>query len=265
MLSVERQTIITDMIAKERLVKVTDLTQLFSVSEMTIRRDLDALEKKGVLRKVYGGAVAETLPGLEDVQDVPLDVRSSKRSAEKQAIARRAVDFIEANDVIFLDAGTTTVEIARLIRHRADVVVITNSLLAAYELTSSAVTLILIGGQVRSTTQSVVGVKATQFISDFVVSTCFIGASGLSVENGLMNTNLDESELKRRMIRQSDRSILVADTSKFYSPQSYHKFAEWSDVDIFVTDDGLPPEDEQKLRQFGPNVIVVPGKEGHSE
>ncbi|MCF8566706.1 DeoR/GlpR family DNA-binding transcription regulator [Alicyclobacillus tolerans] len=255
MLSIERQNLISDMVVKHGMVKVADLTKLFSVSEMTIRRDLDILEKKGVLKKVYGGAVAERST-VEEMQDIPIQVRREDRVAEKRAIAAMAVEFIQPNDVIFLDAGTTTLEIARLIRHRSDLVVITNSLPAATELAGSSVSLLLVGGQVRGTSHSVVGAKANAFLSDLVAGTLFLAASGLSVEQGIMNSNLDESEIKRSMMGHCEKVVLVSDTSKF-EHQSFHVFARWSEIDAFITDSGLPAAAREELEGHGIQVLVA--------
>ncbi|UOF89572.1 DeoR/GlpR family DNA-binding transcription regulator [Fodinisporobacter ferrooxydans] len=256
MLSQERQTRIAEMMSKQRMVKVADLTKLFSVSEMTIRRDLDVLEKKGILKKVYGGAVAKRLT-IEEMQDIPIQVRSVNRIAEKRAIAERAVNLIQPNDVVILDAGTTTLEIARLIRHRSDLVVITNSIPAAYELTGSAVTLIILGGQVRGTSHSVVGAKANQFLSDLVSSILFLGAASLSIEQGIMNSNLDESEIKRHMMDHSEKVVVVSDTSKFQS-QSYHVFARWNEIGTLITDAGLSFESQYELEKQGVEVLTAP-------
>ncbi|RIV18206.1 DeoR/GlpR transcriptional regulator [Alicyclobacillaceae bacterium I2511] len=255
MLSVERQDLIRDIILKQRLVKVTELTNLFSVSEMTIRRDLDVLEKKGVLKKVYGGAVAERSM-YEEIGDIPLQVRSVDRILEKRLIAQKAIQFIQPNDVIILDAGTTTLEIARLIRQRSDLVVITNSILAASDLAGSSVSLLMMGGQIRGTSHSTVGAKTNEFLSDLSVSTLFLAASGLSLDKGIMNSNLDESEVKRTMMKHSEKTVLVADPSKFQH-ESFHVFAAWDEIDVFITTSLLPKSYLEELEALNVQVVIA--------
>ncbi len=257
MLTVERQSIIIDMIQKKGMVRVSDLTRIFAVSGMTIRRDLDSLEKVGILKKVYGGAIASKQSINENSKDIPISIRSIERIQEKRSIAQVAVSFITKDDAVLLDAGTTTLEIAKLLKDRSNLVLITNSIPAAYELAGSDVTLLIMGGQIRGSSHSIVGAKTNAFLSDLVVGTLFLAASGLSLEQGIMNSNLDESEVKRHMIKHSERVILVADSSKFQS-QSYHVFAQWSEIDLFITDHELSDEHNTVLNQLGVQVIRVP-------
>ncbi|PSR22716.1 MAG: DeoR/GlpR transcriptional regulator [Sulfobacillus acidophilus] len=255
MMSAERQQTIKELLTTTRMVYVSALAEMFSVSEMTIRRDLEALEKRGVLRRVYGGAVVEEALYAE-IHDVPIHVRSVDKLPEKQAIAERAVQLIEPNDVIILDAGTTTLEIAKRLKDWRGLVVITNSLPVAWELAGGGPSLLMIGGQIRGSSLSAVGSKATAFLSDIVVNTVFLAASGLSLERGIMNSNLDESEVKRLMMGRCNKVVLVSDTSKFQN-QAYHVVAGWDEIDTFITDDRLPDDVCEKLSALGVDLIKV--------
>ncbi|MCY0891976.1 MAG: DeoR/GlpR family DNA-binding transcription regulator [Acidibacillus sp.] len=257
MLTLERQSLIVDMLQKKGMVRVAELMKTFSVSGMTIRRDLDTLEKEGILKKVYGGAIATTQSMKESSQDIPIYIRSIERIQEKRNIAQFAVSYIAKDDAILLDAGTTTLEIAKLLKDRSSLVLITNSIPVAHELAGSDVTLLIMGGQIRGSSHSIIGAKAKAFLSDIVVGTVFLAASGLSLDQGIMNSNLDESEVKCQMINHSEKVILVADSSKFQS-QSYHVFAQWNEIDVFITDDQLPDEYYEILTQLGLEVIRVP-------
>lgn len=255
MLSVERQARIERIVRQKQLVKVAELMEEFEVSDMTIRRDLGVLEKRGLIRKVYGGAVLAE-PAVPLDQDENLDVRAAASSEYKQQIARLAVDLIEPGDVIILDAGTTTLEVARLIPNQKNLVVVTNSLSVAHELLHRSSSLLLAGGIVRPSTHSVVGPKTKEFFNDLRASKLFLGASSLSLDGGLMNSNLYESEIKRMMIAAADQVILVADASKFET-KSYHVFAQWSEVDLFVTDRRLQEEIRRDLSHQGVGTLVA--------
>ena len=256
-LSVERQALIAEMAREKHLVKVAELIEKFAVSDMTIRRDLDALQKRGVVKKVYGGAVLATArTGVN--QDVNLDVRASAFANRKQEIARCAVGIIETQDVIILDAGTTTLELAKILPQDENLVVVTNSLPIARELTGKASSLLLAGGIVRASTHSTVGPKTKEFLGDLRASKLFLGASALSLKQGLLNSNLYESEIKQAMIAAADQVIVLADSSKF-EQASYHAFARWDEVDILVSDHLLSAGIQDALRERGVRVLTGAG------
>lgn len=254
MLSVERQALIADMAREKQLVKVSDLMKKFKVSDMTVRRDLDTLQKRGIIRKVYGGAVLATSAAGAN-QDVNMDVREGAFAGRKREIARRAVELIGPEDVIILDAGTTTLELARILPRHEDVVIVTNSIPIAHELSGKASSLLLAGGIVRASTHSTVGPKTKDFLSDLRASKLFLGVSSLSLKEGLLNSNLYESEIKRTMIAAADQVIVLADSSKFEGA-SYHVFARWESVDTLVSDHLLPEEIKHVLCDRGIRVLT---------
>ncbi len=245
---------IEQMVRQNQLVKVTELMRQFDVSDMTIRRDLSVLERRGLIRKVYGGAVLASTSTTVD-QDVNLDVRATAFIECKQAIGRRAAGLIETGDVIILDAGSTTLQLAKVMPHHQDLVIVTNSLSIAYELTERSSSLLLTGGIVRASTYSTVGPKTKEFLSDLWASKLFLGATSLSLSQGLMNSNLYESEIKRVMMAAADQVIVLADSSKFES-KSYHVFAQWSEVDMLITDRRLPEDIRRGLEEQGVDVQV---------
>ncbi|MCL6633668.1 MAG: DeoR/GlpR family DNA-binding transcription regulator [Alicyclobacillus herbarius] len=255
MLNVQRQQEIVDIIREKRSVTVSELAERFAVSDMTIRRDLDLLEKKGIVRKIYGGAVlADYIFG--GPQEITMDERRVAQTEAKRRIGEFAAGLVDKDDIIILDAGTTTLPLAKSIRPSPNLVIITNSIPIAYELTGSPVNLLLVGGDVRVSTHSTVGPKAKQFLEGLHARKFFLGASALSLENGLMNFNLYDAEIKRKMMEISDQVILVADSTKFASP-SHYTFAQWHEVDMFITDSGISPDIVAKLRKQGVRVEVV--------
>lgn len=255
MLSVERQAMIAQLVKQQQLVKVTDLMERFEVSDMTIRRDLSVLEQRGLIKKIYGGAVlVDTGEGTD--QDVNLAVRAAEFTHFKQEIGQCAATFVEADDVILIDAGTTTLEFAKAIRNFAGLVVVTNSLPIASELAERTSSLLFAGGIVRPSTHSTVGPKTKDFLSDLRVSKLFLGASSLSMDQGLMNSNLYESEIKRTMMAAADKVFVLADASKFGS-KSYHVFAQWSEVDVLITDQRVTEDSRRRLAERGVQVVAV--------
>ncbi len=259
MLNFERQALIVEIAREKQLVKVAELMEKFGVSDMTIRRDLEALQQQGILKKVYGGAVLATTPvqGGRDAQneDVSLDIRASAFADRKREIARRAVELIVPHDVIILDAGTTTLELAKILPRHEDVVIVTNSIAIAHELAGKTSSLLLAGGIVRESTHSTVGPKTKEFMSDLRANKLFLGASSLSLKQGLLNSNLYESEIKRTMMASADQVIVLADSSKFNNA-SYHVFARWENVDMLISDHHLPLDVQQSLREQGIEVIT---------
>lgn len=250
----ERQALIAEMAKEKQLVKVTELMEKFDVSDMTVRRDLDILQQRGLIKKVYGGAVlAASVTGLN--QDVAMTERVGAFVSQKKEIARRAAALIEPEDVIILDAGTTTLELALLLPLYEDVVIVTNSIAIAHALSGKVSSLLLSGGIVRPSTQSTIGPKAKEFFSDLRANKLFLGASSLSLERGLMNSNLYESEIKRTMIAVADQVIVLADSSKFEST-SYHVFAPWDSVDTLVCDHLLAVDIVRGLADRGVRVVV---------
>ncbi len=246
---------IAQMVKQQQLVKVTELMERFDVSDMTIRRDLGVLEQRGLIRKIYGGAVlVDSAEGMD--QDVNLSVRAEEFTHFKQQIGRCAASFVESSDVILIDAGTTTLELARAMRNPASVVVVTNSLQIASELAERASSLLFAGGIVRASTHSTVGPKTKDFLADLRVDKLFLGASSLSVEQGLMNSNLYESEIKRTMMKAADKVYVLADASKF-DTKSYHAFAQWSDVDVLITDHRVTEDSRRRLAERGVQVVAV--------
>ncbi|MBX5436440.1 MAG: DeoR/GlpR transcriptional regulator [Alicyclobacillaceae bacterium] len=260
MLSIERQARITELIREKHMVTVAELMEMFSVSDMTIRRDLDVLERKGIVRKVYGGAVLADFVLADYVLGAPQEnsllARETAHVEAKRAIAREAAAMIHPEDVVLLDAGSTTLQIAKQLQPSPNLVVITNSIPIALELMGKPVSLHLIGGDLRRATQSTVGPKAKAFLSDLRARKVFLGASALSVETGLMNFNLYEAEIKQQMMQSADQVVLVADSSKF-DAQSYYAFAQWKDVHVFITDPGISSDIVRQLEERGVQVVVA--------
>ncbi len=229
-----RQSTIVERLRRQGEVKLSELKQLFDVTEMTVRRDLEKLEQLGIAVRTFGGAIL-------DSRDVELAQRTTVQAEEKERIGRFAAGSVREGDSVFLDGGSTTFQIARHLPERFGVTVVTNALNIASELASKKIQTIVIGGMLLEATISMVGPTAVESISRMAFDKAFLGATGLDAQHGFSNSNLLESDVKRMAIQKSKEAIVVLDRTKF-GEQALVSFAGLRDVHRIVTD--RPPEGE---------------------
>ncbi|WP_375384050.1 DeoR/GlpR family DNA-binding transcription regulator [uncultured Microbacterium sp.] len=240
MYATERQELIERILLDEGRVAVLELAGRFEVTTETVRRDLDALERAGALRRVHGGAVAlergsTSEPSIAD--------RTHQRSAAKRAIGRRALDLLgdDFRGSIFLDAGTTTAAVAdqlvaRLSSTGGTAEVVTHSLTLAHALApADAISLSLIGGRVRGVTAAAVGADTVRAIEGLRPDIAFIGANGVSAGFGISTPDPEEAAVKRAIVRSARRVVVVADAAKL-GRELLVSFAPLTAVDVLVTD-----------------------------
>lgn len=228
----DRRDIILTKLQFEKSVDIDQLATEFSVSNMTIRRDLDYLQKKNKVIRTFGGAISAS----EIVKDVPLQVKENKYIAEKRMIAQKAVEEIHDNATILLDSGTTTLEIAKLLHKLENITVLTNDIMIAAILMDSSVTVILLGGELQKSTGAILGSLAESQLQQFRVDIAFIGAHAIDLEAGITVPSLEKAMLKRKMMHIAQKNILVADSSKF-DKKSFMEVCMLSDVDKIITND----------------------------
>lgn len=232
---------------------VGELSQLLSVSEVTIRKDLDLLESQGMLTRVHGGAMASGRGRLEHY----FAAREQEHLEEKRRIAQAAVNHIHPGQRIFLDASTTALQIARLIKDYNDLVVVTNGLYTALELNfSEGISTIVVGGVMRRRSSSLVGNMNYNSLQRLRVDLGFFGARAVSAQDGLMETDLDEAQVKQRMVESSLSVIGVVDSSKF-SGTALNAFALPHELTRVITDAGAPIGIVQGLRDQQVEVEIV--------
>ncbi len=249
----ERQQAIAARARHDGRVDVTRLAEQFDVTTETIRRDLAALERRGVVRRVHGGAIPVERLGFEPA----LATRESALTEEKEAIARRALEAIPEAGSILFDAGSTTLAIARGLPTDRELTVVTNSLPHATLLaTMPNVTVHIVGGRIRSRTMAAVDEAAQAFLRDVFVDVAFVGANGISVARGLTTPDRSEAAVKRAFMQAARRTIVVADHTKFGSDH-FSVFGALADVDAIVTDRGLDPRVVAELEEAGPEVILA--------
>ncbi len=228
---------------------VGELSQALGVSEVTIRKDLDVLESQGLLLRVHGGAMASGRGRLE----LHFATREQQHREEKRRIAQAAAKLVQSGQRIFLDGSTTALQVARLLKDREDLTVVTNGLYIALELNFSAgVTTIVVGGTMRHRSSSLVGGLSADLLQRLRVDIGFFGARAVTAD-GLMEGDLDEALLKQRMVQASAHTVGIVDSSKF-GTTAFSVFALPHELDRIITDEGAPAEIVAALRAR--NVVV---------
>jgi len=253
MLSEERHQAILNLLENQGAVQVTDLVAQFDVSEMTIRRDLDILERKGLLRRVHGGAVSDRGRSYEP----PFMSRSTTQQEEKACIGKLAAELVRSGDSITLDVGTTTLEIARHLAAKQNLTIITPCFQIASLLCQNPdIRLILTGGILRPSELSMVGPIAEQTFRQFFVDKLFLGAAGVDFEAGLTEFNLEDTMVKKAMLQSAKQVILVADSSKF-NRVAFTSIASLDVLDVVITDRLLDPAIVEKLEGLDIEVMLA--------
>ncbi|CAM3602639.1 DeoR/GlpR family DNA-binding transcription regulator [Smaragdicoccus niigatensis] len=251
----ERQQAIAALVTRDGRVSVNDLADDFNVTTETVRRDLAALSRSGLVRRVHGGAVpARTLISFE----VDEAERSAQQSAEKDRIAKAALAFLpKSGGSVLFDAGTTTGRMASLMPNDVPLTAATHSLpIAATLLSLPTISLQLIGGQVRSLTQAAVGADAVAAISALKVDVAFVGTNGISIEHGLSTPDAAEAAVKQAIVRAAKTVVVVADSSKV-NTETLRSFASFDEADVLVTDSGISKEALRQYRAQGLEVVVA--------
>lgn len=238
------------ILGQDRVVRVEELSERLGVSSATIRRDLGELEELGEVRRVYGGAVS-----TGGRLDEPLfDDKTAVAAVEKRCIAETALKFIKPNDTIYLDGGSTVLELARLLKERSNVTVVTNSLRAAVELAGRGPRLILVGGELRRLAQTTVGPLTRFMIEELHMDKAFMGTIGLSLEEGLTTTDPTEAYTKELVMERAREVILLADSSKAHKV-SFTRAGRLDKVQMLITDGQFDRKLAKELHKRGIEVV----------
>lgn len=260
MLAAMRQARILEELRRTGGVKVADLTRLLRVSDMTVRRDLDAMDRKGLLTKVHGGATAvETAHAVEPT----FDSKAMRERLEKEAIAAHAARLIKPGMAISITAGTTTWALAPHLAAIPDLTVVTNSLKVAevlYDHSRPDLTVVLTGG-IRTPSDGLVGPIAVQAIRSLRVDLVVMGVHGIDPRAGLTTPNLMEAETNRAMVESARRLVVVADHTK-YGIVGLSQIAPLPAVHTLITDDHLEPDAHDQLADLVQEVMVIPIQSG---
>ncbi len=234
-------------------VQVRDLVEEFGVSEMTIRRDLEQLAAEGRLLRTYGGA----RPLGPSIRELPYAAKAVERTEEKERIARRAADLVSDGDLILLDAGSTTAALARCLRGRRNLTVVTVDLKIALELCDEpGIRVMVTGGVAQPEGYNLYGPFAEQMLRGLTVDLAFLGASAIDSEHGLTTPNLDKVQLKQAMLRAARRSVVLVDAAKVGLRANY-QIAPLQAISHIITDTGLPVELARVIRKEGVELDLV--------
>jgi DeoR family fructose operon transcriptional repressor len=247
----DRQDKIHKLVHNQGIVKVAELSAMLHVSEITIRRDLDVLEKKGILERTYGGAVYSNRMIVEP----PFFEKDRIHRIEKEAIGRAASELIDEGDTVLVNSGSTSLQVIRYLSGKRAQIITSN--VGAHAVVSNVRTeLILIGGNYRSQSNSLVGSLASQSLEQVYGSKAIIGVDGISVKYGLTTPVLQEAEIARMMIdRTRGPVIVVADHSKLGVVSNFVT-APIEKVNILVTDDGFEQDFRDELEKLGIMVVI---------
>lgn len=253
MFSIERYEKIISELEKQKVVKVSKLADLLDVTEKTIRIDLETLEKRGLLKRVHGGAV---LANAES-QLLPIEERQSAHSDIKQVIAQEAYKQISPGETILMDGGSTTIEICKLLGD-FPLTIITNDLKIASVLEGKEnIQLLVLGGTRIPHSSSLIGAQATELLSRLRVNHLFFGTTGISVEHGLTVFNSMHADWKKQILATANHVTLVADSSKF-EKVALIQFAALEEIDEIITDARLSEETKSKFSEEYPTLTIAP-------
>jgi DeoR/GlpR family transcriptional regulator of sugar metabolism len=234
-------------------VSVIDLSKQFDVSTVTIRNDLAELERQGRVLRTHGGAMLRP----DAIQEPAFSLRQRIHSAEKERIARAAADLVRDGDSIALDASTTAWHLARHLKDRHELTVITNGLFNALELSDSpGVAVVMPGGMLRSGSTSLVGDLGAGIFDHYHIQKGFFSAWGLTLQEGLTDLNQYEVELKRLMVERSKEVIAIVDTTK-WGQVAFSTFASLDQVNEIISDSPAPPEIVSALQACGIKIHLV--------
>jgi DeoR/GlpR family transcriptional regulator of sugar metabolism len=255
MLAPMRQTKILEEVARAGAVRVGDLALMLGVSDMTVRRDLDALARQGLISKIHGGA---TSIDVRSTDEPGFELKSARAPLEKRAIAYQASTLVQPGTAIALTAGTTTWTLAHHLRNIPDLTVLTNSVRIAsvlHERERPDLTVILIGG-VRTPSDALVGPVAVEAIRSLHVDAAFMGVHGFDARAGLTTPNLMEAETNRAFVDAARQLVVVADHTK-WGVVGLSEIAPLAAVDVLVTDERLPDDARRELSESVGELLLV--------
>ncbi|OKH98134.1 DeoR family transcriptional regulator [Streptomyces sp. CB02923] len=265
LLAEQRRALILDEVRRRGGVRVNELTRRLNVSDMTVRRDLDALARQGMVEKVHGGAVPVSEPSSHEPG---FEAKSGLELSAKEDIAKAAARMAAPGGAIALAGGTTAFALAQQLLEVPDLTVVTNSVRVADVFYNAqraaagggaprpgAATVVLTGG-VRTPSDTLVGPVADAAIRSLHFDVLFLGVHGISVEAGLSTPNLAEAETNRHFVRSARRVVVVADHTK-WGTVGLSSFASLEDVDVLVTDRGLSAQAREEIAELPPELVVA--------
>lgn len=234
MLAHQRQQQILKLVETHRQLSVQELLDELPISSATARRDLAALERRGKVVRVHGGVIHPD----SAFGEIPFVQRLESAAAEKRAIAHEAAALVPHRASVFIDSGSTFIELAKILLQRKDLTLYTNSIPVLNHARRAEATVISIGGEVKPVSEALVGSLALDWLRHLRFDLAFIGCTGISRSEGPSSTAINEAVVKQQAMSRSRRSILLADSTKWEKPSSV-TLAPWSVFESWITDDGI--------------------------
>lgn len=240
------------MVNEQKRVSVNNLCEVFNTSTVTIRRDLQTLEKKGYLKRVHGGAIRHRslFPGLSLSEKEKINIE------EKDRIAQYAAKLVNRGEVIIIDSGSTTMQFARHIKNFNNITVITNAINIVSELLNGDIEIILTGGELDKESLTLIGPLTEEILQNVAADKLFQGVDGIDFNIGLTTPNIQEAKISRIMMKAAGENILLADSSKI-GRRSLGVINKIEALDKIITDSGIDKDDVKRLEDMGVKVIVV--------
>ena len=249
----QRREQIQEYLGQHKVASSSDLSTLLGVSDATVRRDLEWLEKAGILYRTHGGAVLS-----QHLQIEPEYAKRTQRQVnEKRAIGKLAASLIEAGDIVFINSGTTTTQLIRQIHPDSGVTIITNNLAAVLEIGEINYDLMLLGGALQPKSRSVAGRFATENLSQIYADKAFIGVDGFSLNHGCTVPSNAEAEVIAMMIERTNGEVnILADHSKWETVSNF-EIARFDQLQRLISDPGLPGEVQDLLGDYPIKVLIA--------
>ena len=251
MLPVERREHILAFVEEKGCANIEEMALRFDVSQMTIRRDIRTLEQEDKLRVTYGGAVSKSFL----MEDIPYEKKNAVNIEEKKSIAHEALKHIREGQIILLDAGTSTMALAKMLM-RMKVTVITTDLKIALQLSDSTTAKVYTtGGHVSAITKAHTDVTALNFLDSINADVAFLATNSWSLENGVTTASTENYYIRHKMLSRANRKILLADSSK-YGASSMKTICKLEDLDCIITDSKFDEENMAAIREIGGNIVL---------
>jgi DeoR/GlpR family transcriptional regulator of sugar metabolism len=253
MLPTFRREKIVELLQEDGSAKVHDLAKLFKVTEVTIRQDLEKLDKEGLIIREHGGAY------LKNVKDQvqAFSIVHQENLDKKELIAAKCMEFIESGDTIILDSGSTTTEVAKKLKGRKDLTIITNALNIALLLGAEpGIEVIVTGGEFKPPTLSLTGQKAADFFKGLHVQKLFLATAGISLKAGLTYPSISDLVVKKAMIDAAEKTYLVADSTKI-GKAAFASLGALSLIDYIITDSGIEEKHQQVFKDNEIELIIA--------
>lgn len=249
-----RKQEIVRLVQEKGKITVARLCEVFSVSPATIRNDLTELDKAGLIQRTHGGAISTQLKANFELKSSEREIRNA---LEKQMIAKEALKYIHEGDAIIMDNGTTTFELAKLLVCFSKLTVVTNDIkIAAFLEANTDFDIILLGGMIRKDFSCTVGKSAISMLENVYSDVVFMAANGVDFNRGISTPGVDVAEVKRKMIKCSEKVILLADSSKFN--RSYFAiFAEPSDITLMITDENVSDATLKDAKKCELDIVIA--------